>query len=148
MRRFIIDRDLFHFTGECKKERKVFRRKLVERNDILSLEIAVNHFKLGLRIRCDLDHDLPPVLNIHVDRLTGCPFLPLCSTISSLLLSFEIDPALGFTTQCSSWSKQGKKNSPPLNQRGEEESLFSKIAPGPSMGWKRRHFRRACNPGI
>ena len=39
-------------------------------------------------------------------------------------------------------TKQVKKNSSPLNQWGEEETLSGNMAPGPSMGWKRRHFCR------
>ena len=39
-------------------------------------------------------------------------------------------------------TKQVKKNSSPLNQWGEEETLSGNMAPGPSIGWKRRHFCR------
>src|SRR5947199_4049675 len=39
-------------------------------------------------------------------------------------------------------TKQVKKNSSPLNQWGEEETLSGNMAPGPSIGWKRRYFCR------
>jgi len=33
---------------------------------------------------------------------------------------------------------QVKKNSSPLNQWDEEERIFGKTTPGPSMGWSNR----------
>src|SRR5215831_13814039 len=40
---------------------------------------------------------------------------------------------------------QVKKNSSPLNQRDEEEILFSEKAPGPPNGWKRKQTCRVSS---
>src|SRR6266849_3467820 len=64
--------------------------------------------------------------------------------LESLLTSSTFDSFFKSHLKCSS-DRTSQKNSSSLNQRDEEEILFSEKAPGPPNGWKRKQTCRVSS---
>jgi hypothetical protein len=77
--------------------------------------------------------------------LTGHHFLQsLLNKTAGIVLSFR-EGLRGTPLSSTAENQKGQKNSSPLNQRDEEEILFSKKAPGPPDGWKRKQTCRVSS---
>jgi hypothetical protein len=77
--------------------------------------------------------------------LTGHHFLQsLLNKTAGIVLSFR-EGLRGTPLSSTAENQKGQKNSSPLNQRDEEEILFSKKAPGPPDGWNRKQTCRVSS---